>query len=55
MAEAVDRSCWTCGWQQMGGDTFLGLCRYFETKGQAKKAIPVTVVDQGCRLWRPRG
>ena len=49
-----DTSCWTCGYQQIGGETFLGLCKYFETKGQPKKPIPPTVVDVGCKYWRER-
>lgn len=50
----MSRSCWECRFQQIGGDTFLGLCRYFETKGQAKKAIPATVVDTGCKFWEAK-
>lgn len=47
-------SCWNCGWQQIGGESFLGMCRWFETRGEAKKAIPATVVDAGCRWWKER-
>jgi hypothetical protein len=46
------RSCWTCRDQKIGGfDTFLGLCRYFETKGQPAKPIPSHVVDVGCKCY----
>jgi hypothetical protein len=45
-----DHSCWVCAHQQIGGDSFLGLCRWFETKGQPKKPIPPDVVDAGCKL-----
>jgi hypothetical protein len=34
--------------------TFLGICRWFETKGLAKKEIPSAVVDVGCKYHRPR-
>lgn len=44
-------NCWTCRYQQIGGLTFLGLCRYFETIGKPKKDIPPQVVDVGCRFW----
>jgi len=43
-------SCWTCAHQQVGGDSFLGLCKWFETKGQPKKEIPPSVVDAGCKF-----
>lgn len=46
-----DHSCWVCAHQQIGGDTFLGLCRWFEAKGQPKKPIPPEVVDVGCKFW----
>jgi len=49
-----DRCCWTCDWQQIGGATFLGKCRWFQTIGQDVKDIPPHVVDVGCKHWRPR-
>jgi hypothetical protein len=32
----------------------LGLCRWFETRGEAKKEIPARVVDVGCKCWKER-
>lgn len=49
-----DRSCWTCADQQIGGNTFLGLCKWFERHGGEKKEIPPKVVDAGCKHWRQR-
>lgn len=48
-----DRSCWTCGYQAIGGHlTFLGDCRWFVVhRDQVKKPIPPTVVDLGCKHW----
>jgi hypothetical protein len=51
---ADDRSCWTCGYCQHGGMTFLGICKYFETIGKPAKDIPPSVVDVGCRYWKKR-
>ena len=47
-----DRTCWTCAWVQLGGDSFLGLCKWFETRGGPKKPIPPHIVDTG---WQGRG
>ena len=44
-------SCWNCKYQQIGGDTFLGNCIYFETIGKEKKSIPSSVVDNGCKFF----
>jgi hypothetical protein len=50
-----DPMCWTCGYQQIGGGTFLGLCHWFPAhdKGEAK-AITPAIVDKGCKFWVPR-
>jgi hypothetical protein len=47
--------CWVCAYQQIGGGSFLGVCRWFEEHGQPKKEIPPTVVDVGCKWWKERG
>jgi hypothetical protein len=48
------KSCWTCGHQQIGGPTFLGLCTYFATVGKPNKEIPPNMVNVGCKQWIPR-
>ena len=49
--EKEDRSCWKCGWQQIGGITLIGICWWFyKSKGFAKE-IPREVCDKGCRFW----
>ena len=48
------KSCWNCMWQQRGGITFLGICRYFETIGKPNKDIPSSLVDVGCKFWKVR-
>ncbi len=45
------QSCWNCMFQQIGGDTFLGICTYFSTIGKSNKDITPTVVDKGCKFW----
>ena len=51
----TDRSCWTCEYQRIGGDTFLGLCA-FPAKNNPKrdKPIPPAFVDTGCRNWKAK-
>lgn len=48
------KSCWTCGYQQIGGPTFLGLCTYFASVGKPNKEIPPNMVDVGCKQWIPK-
>ena len=49
-----DKTCWNCAYQQIGGDTFLGICKYFETIGKENKEVPPSVVDQGCKQWKKK-
>ena len=48
-------SCWDCIYQQLGGNAFLGYCRYWERLGEEKKEIPPDIVDKGCKnkTWEP--
>ena len=48
-----ERSCWTCVYQDISGDTtFLGLCTWFEKNGKGvNKEIPPDRVDDGCKHW----
>jgi hypothetical protein len=48
------RTCWGCGYQQIGGRTFLGICTYFATIGKPNQDIPPGVVDVGCKLWKEK-
>lgn len=48
------KSCWNCGFQQIGGPTFLGICTYFSTVGKPNKNIPPDMVDVGCKQWKVR-
>ena len=50
-----EKSCWSCSYQQIGGDTFLGLCTYFSTVGNKNKEIPPEVVDKSCKYWTAKG
>lgn len=47
------QNCWTCGKQQIGGITLLGLCRGFKVDGkeQPPREIPAKTVDFGCLFW----
>jgi len=48
-------NCWGCQFQQIGGDTFLGICTWFEKNGKGKnKEITPQVVDQGCKYFLKR-
>ncbi len=48
------RNCWDCDYQQIGGETFLGMCTYFSAIGKPNKEIPPQIVDEGCKHWRPK-
>jgi hypothetical protein len=50
-----DTNCWDCKFQQIGGDTFLGMCTWFEKNGKGKnKEITPQVVDKGCKYFSKR-
>ena len=56
MSEEVQeagKACWTCG-LRVGGDTFLGICTYFESVGKENRPIPENVVDVGCKFWEKK-
>lgn len=53
MAEQ-ERSCWNCAYQQIGGDSFLGMCTFFSHIGKPNKEVPANVVDVGCKQWAPK-
>ncbi len=48
------QSCWSCDYQQIGGNSFLGVCTFFSRVGKPNKEIPANVVDDGCKHWAPR-
>ena len=48
---SITKTCWTCQYHQAGGQNLLGNCKYFEILGEAKKEVPPTVVDKGCRKY----
>ena len=49
-------TCWTCQFQNITSpNTFLGLCKWFEQKGQEAKQITPTIVDIGCKFWEVKG
>jgi hypothetical protein len=53
---ASGRSCWSCIYQQIAGDTFLGKCTWFSKhKRERDKEIPPEVVDVGCKHFVHRG
>lgn len=48
-------SCWNCGYQIIGGITFLGKCSWFSVvKNANNKDIPPQVVDVGCKYFTKR-
>jgi hypothetical protein len=49
------KNCWDCNYQQIGGDTFLGKCKWFSKHKQEKdKEIPPKTVDIGCKYYTQR-
>ena len=40
--EKIEKDCWNCAHQKLGGDSFLGVCR------ERGKEIPAWVIDKGC-------
>ena len=56
MTESVDKSYWTCRWQNIGAhDTLLGYCtRVAKNNPDGKKAIPGEHVDKGCKFWEEK-
>ena len=52
MTETQKKSCWTCHQQQIGGVTFLGLCKFpAKNNPDRNKPIPHNIVDIGCKNW----
>jgi len=49
--EQSDQSCWDCKYQQIGGNTFLGICMWFSHHGKTDKEIPPSQVDVGCKYF----
>lgn len=44
------KSCWNCGYQQIGCDTFLGKCTWFSKHNHERdKDIPPNIIDIGCK------
>jgi hypothetical protein len=51
-----EKSCWSCYYQQIAGDTFLGKCTWFSKhKNKKDKEIPPERVDVGCKYYAQRG
>jgi hypothetical protein len=50
-----DKNFWDCNFQQISGNTFLGLCTWFELNGKGQnKEIKPQVVDKGCKYFLKR-
>jgi len=50
-----DKTCWNCKFQQIGGDTFLGICTWFELNGKGEnKELTPQIVDKGCKYFLKR-
>ena len=49
------KSCWECKYQQISGNTFLGICTWFEQSGKGtNKEIAAGIVDKGCKFFEVR-
>lgn len=43
-------NCWECVYNDLSGNSFLGICTWFEKHNRGKnKEIPPNVVDVGCK------
>jgi len=50
-----ERNCWSCTYQLIAGDTFLGKCTWFSKhKREKDKEIPPDKVDVGCKHFIQR-
>ena len=47
----MNKECWTCQYQNIPENSFLGECTYFINKGQKSKDIPPHIVDKGCKYY----
>jgi|GEM_PF-2379585 len=51
--KAVMTACWDCDFRRDLGDSFLGVCVWFEAHGKGpNKGIPPTLVEKGCKHWK---
>lgn len=49
-------ACWDCDYRRDLGDSFLGVCVWFEAHGKGpNKNIPPALVGKGCKKWKKRG
>ena len=48
--------CWDCFYRRDLGDSFLGVCVWFEDHGKGpNKNIPPSLVEKGCKQWKKKG
>jgi len=48
-------ACWGCEYRRDFGNSFLGICTWFEVHGKgANKEIPPVLVDKGCKHWKQK-
>lgn len=53
--DAPKKSCWECKCQGISGNTFLGICTWFEQSGKGtNKEITAGIVDKGCKFFEVR-
>ena len=43
----LNKCCWNCSYQKLGGINLLGKCSWFKEP----KEIPTKIVDTGCSKW----
>lgn len=48
-------NCWQCNYSDLTGNTFFGICTWFEkNKKGPNKEIPPKVVDTGCKHFKKK-
>ena len=52
---ASSTACWDCNFRRDIGDSFLGVCAWFEAHGKGpNKNIPPALVEKGCKQWKKK-
>ena len=48
-------ACWDCECRRDFGNSFLGICTWFEIHGKgSNKDIPPALVEKGCKHWKKK-
>jgi|SaaInlLV_10m_DNA_2_1039722.scaffolds.fasta_scaffold39760_2 hypothetical protein len=54
ISNKTKKNCWECGYQDLTGNTFLGICLWFKEHRKEIKEIPPKIVDEGCKFFKEK-